>query len=100
MPELVQTLECGKGQSLPALGIGAAVHRSHFMDDADDLPLSLFRPSGLPGQTRRAEQAEWQIVGIVHEVTAVDGSANPQGRQGLAFTTLQSLNQLRHLAPD
>lgn len=51
-------------------------------------------------QTAQAEQADWQIVGLVHDVTAVDGSANPQGRQGLAFTTLESLNQLRQLAPD
>jgi putative ABC transport system permease protein len=51
-------------------------------------------------QANEAHQAEWQIVGIVHDVTAVDGSANPQGRQGLAFATLESLNQLRGLPSD
>lgn len=51
-------------------------------------------------QTHQGEQAEWKIVGIVHELSEVDGSANPQGRQGLTFTTLDNLNALRRLPAD
>jgi putative ABC transport system permease protein len=37
------------------------------------------------------------IVGIVHDVSEVSGSSNPEGRLGEAFTTLDAMNQLRGL---
>ena len=47
--------------------------------------------------TNQALQAYWTIIGIVHDVDEVSGSANPEGRQGWAFTTLTNLNlTLRH----
>jgi putative ABC transport system permease protein len=42
-------------------------------------------------------QARLTIVGIVHDVSEVSGSGNPEGRLGEAFTTLDTLNQMRHL---
>jgi putative ABC transport system permease protein len=54
--------------------------------------------------TREAHQeqkATWTIVGIVHDVNEVGPLANPQGRLGVAFTTLDNLNRtLRHLPTD
>ncbi len=54
--------------------------------------------------TREAHQeqkASWTIVGIVHDVNEVGPLANPQGRLGVAFTTLDTLNRtLRHLPAD
>ncbi|MDQ6661817.1 MAG: ABC transporter permease, partial [Chloroflexota bacterium] len=46
-------------------------------------------------------QANWKIVGIVHEVSDVAGSSNAHGNLGLAFTTLENLNVgLRNLPAD
>lgn len=42
-------------------------------------------------------QAHLTIVGIVHDVSEVSGSGNPEGRLGETFTTLEMLNVLRHL---
>ncbi len=50
---------------------------------------------------QQTEQATWTIVGIVHDIDEVSGSANPRPRLGLAFTTLDNLNRtLRHLPAD
>jgi putative ABC transport system permease protein len=43
------------------------------------------------------QQARLTIVGIVHDVSEVSGSGNPEGRLGETFTTLDTLNQLRSL---
>ncbi len=43
------------------------------------------------------QQARLTIVGIVHDVSEVSGSGNPEGRLGETFATLDTLNQLRHL---
>lgn len=40
----------------------------------------------------------WEIVGIVHELAYASGSADPHGRYGAMFTTLENLDvTLRHL---
>lgn len=44
-----------------------------------------------------AQQARLTIVGIVHDVSELSGTGNPAGRLGETFTTLDTLNQLRHL---
>jgi putative ABC transport system permease protein len=46
------------------------------------------------------ESASLTIVGIVHDVSEVSGSGNSEGRLGETFTTLDTLNQLRHLSPE
>lgn len=46
-------------------------------------------PQASPGQ------ASLLIVGIVHDINDVSASANPHGRLGAAFTTLDTLNRLR-----
>ena len=46
------------------------------------------------------QQVRLTIIGIVHDISNVSGSANPTGRLGEAFTTLDTLNRARHLAPD
>lgn len=43
------------------------------------------------------QQARLTVVGIVHDVSEVSGSGNPEGRLGEVFTTLDTLNQLRRL---
>lgn len=49
----------------------------------------------------QGQRANWTIVGIVHEVSDVAATANPQGRLGLTFTTLDNLNlTLRHQQAD
>ncbi len=46
-------------------------------------------------------QASWKIAGIMHEVYMVSGSASTNGRIGLAFTTLENLNEtLRNMPAD
>ncbi len=50
---------------------------------------------GLP-----AQQVSLTIVGIVHDVSEVSGTANPHGRLGETFTTLDTLNRLRHASAD
>lgn len=47
-----------------------------------------------------SQPASLVVVGIVHEVEDVSGSANPYGRLGAAFTTLTALNHLRHAPAD
>ncbi|HEY1353978.1 MAG TPA: FtsX-like permease family protein [Ktedonobacteraceae bacterium] len=37
------------------------------------------------------------VVGIVHDISEVSASGNPDGRLGETFTTMEALNQLRHL---
>lgn len=46
------------------------------------------------------QEAHLTIIGIVHDVSEVSGSGNPAGRLGETFTTLETLNQLRHLPAD
>lgn len=49
----------------------------------------------------QGQQANWTIVGIIHEVSDIAATANPQGRLGLTFTTLDNLNlTLRHQPAD
>jgi putative ABC transport system permease protein len=50
--------------------------------------------------TVNTQPASLVVVGIVHEVEDVSGSANPYGRLGAAFTTLDDLNQIRHTSAD
>jgi putative ABC transport system permease protein len=43
-------------------------------------------------------KVSWEIVGIVHELAYASGSADPHGRYGAMFTTLDNLDvTLRHL---
>jgi len=52
-------------------------------------------------EAHQVQQATWTVVGIVHDVNEVGPLANPQGRLGVAFTTLDNLNRtLRHLPTD
>ncbi len=53
-----------------------------------------------PNNASPANTVQWHVVGIFHDIFNVSGSANPQGSQGLAFTTLANLNVLRHLPSD
>lgn len=50
--------------------------------------------------TINGQSASMVVVGVVHEVEDVSGSANPHGRLGAAFTTLATLNQIRHASAD
>jgi putative ABC transport system permease protein len=50
--------------------------------------------------TVNTQPASLVIVGIIHEVEDVSGSANTYGRLGAAFTTLDDLNQIRHTSAD
>jgi putative ABC transport system permease protein len=82
------------GRWLRAHELGALVINNYA---AARLHLSVGDTVTAQWAAQQAEQAEFRLVGIVHEGGEVDGSANPQGRQGLAFTTLENLNALRHL---
>jgi putative ABC transport system permease protein len=63
---------------------------------AQRLHLQVGEPVPIQLATR---QARLTIVGIVHDVSEVSGSGNPEGRLGESFTTLKTLNQLRGLPP-
>lgn len=52
-------------------------------------------------EASQEQQANWIVAGIVHDISDVSALANPQGRLGLAFTTLDNLNlTLRHQPVD
>ena len=45
-----------------------------------------------------SSQVRWQVVGIVHDLDTASGSADPHGRLGSMFTTLDNLDvNLRHI---
>jgi ABC-type lipoprotein release transport system permease subunit len=48
--------------------------------------------------TQGSSQLSWQVVGIVHDLENATGTADPHGRPGSMFTTLDNLNDsLRHI---
>lgn len=48
--------------------------------------------------SKGTSQMSWQIVGIVHDLDTASGTADPQGRLGSMFTTLDNLNgNVRHI---
>jgi putative ABC transport system permease protein len=48
--------------------------------------------------TKGSHQVSWQIVGIVHDLAEASGTADPHGRLGSMFTTLDNLDvNLRHI---
>ena len=50
------------------------------------------------GESIALTQGNWQIVGIVHDLDEASGTADPHGRLGSMFTTLDNLNvSLRHI---
>jgi putative ABC transport system permease protein len=51
-------------------------------------------------EASQPQQMAWTIVGIVHETDFAAASANQQGRAGVAYTTIESLNCLRHASQD
>lgn len=51
--------------------------------------------------TKGSRQMHWRVVGIVHDLDNASGSANPQGRPGSLFTTMDNLNvNLRQVPAD
>lgn len=45
-----------------------------------------------------SRQLSWQVVGVVHDLDEASGTADPHGRLGSMFTTLDNLNvSLRHI---
>jgi putative ABC transport system permease protein len=51
--------------------------------------------------TKGSSQVSWQVVGIVHDLSNTSGTADPYGRIGSMFTTLDNLNgSLLHVPAD
>lgn len=67
---------------------------------AQQLDLSVGEHVTVLLEAQQPQQATWTIAGIVHESDFASGSANTEGRLGVAYTTPNDLNALRQASPD